>query len=217
LPAFALALLLGIALAQEPAFVPTGTLSADIDGVPVAFGTYITVVPEAAEAIEDARARALAGQLQGREVATATTITTEPLVMNGVIIMPATLTLELRGSVGAPERGRPDLRELVLSVRLDPTTLTWTGDPAQVSVAYHPERWSGTAHYQLAELTALELSVERTAEATLRVTGALTATLVWREGAFRVTIDPERTVVLTLNLAVDPVVGDAALAALLGN
>lgn len=216
-PALVLALLMTVAVAQEPVFHPTGTLDATIDGVPIAFGTYVTVVPEASEPIEDARARALAGRLVGREVATATTVTTEPLVVNGVVAMPATLTLELRGSVGAPERGRPDLRELVLGVRLDPATLAWTGDLEHVSVAYHPERWSGTAYYQLAELEVLELTVERASDTTLRATGRLEATLVWREGAFRVTVDPERTVHLAVDFVVDPVVGDEALAAVLGD
>ena len=202
--------------AQEPVYVSTGSLAASVDGEPVAFGTFVTVVPELAEPIEDARARALAGRLAGREVATATTITTEPLVMNDVVIMPATVTLELRGSVGAPERGRDDLRELVLGLRIDPDTLAWTGDPEQVSVAYHPERWSGTAYYQLSELHLLELIVERTSDTTLRASGRLEATLVWREGAFRVTVDADRTVALVVDIDVETVVGDAALAAALG-
>lgn len=208
---------LGSTLAQEPTYTPTGTLDATIDGVPAAFGTYVTVVPEPSEPLEDARARALAGQLVGREVATATTIATDPLVVNGVVAMAATLTLELRGSIGAPERGRDDLRELVLGIRLDPDTLAWTGDPEQVSVAYHPERWSGTAFYELLELTLLELDVERASDTTLRASGRLEATLVWRQGAFQVVYDPERTVVVAVDFAVDPVVGDEALAALLGD
>jgi hypothetical protein len=208
---------LGGAFAQEPTFTPTGTLDATVDGVPVAFGTYVTIVPEPSESIDDARARALAGRLVGREVATATTIATDPLVVNGVVAMAATLTLDLRGSVGAPERGRADLRELVLGIRLDPETLAWTGDPEHVSVAYHPERWSGTAFYQLQDLTSIELQVERASDTTLRATGRLEATLVWREGAFRVVFDPERTVVITVDFVVDPVVGDEALAALLGD
>jgi hypothetical protein len=177
----------------------------------------VTVVPEPSESIDDARARALAGQLVGREVATATTIATDPLVVNGVVAMAATLTLNLRGSVGAPARGRDDLRELVLGIRLDPETLAWTGDPEHVSVAYHPERWSGSAYYQLQELTLIELQVERASDTTLRATGRLEATLVWREGGFQVTFDPERTVAVTVDFVVDPVVGDEALAALLGN
>jgi hypothetical protein len=217
LAALAALVVLGHALAQEPVYEATGTLDATIDGVPVAFGTYVTVVPEAAEAIEDARARALAGRLVGREVATATTVATEPLVVNGVVAMPATLTIELRGSVGAPERGRDDLRELVLGIRLDPVTLTWTGDPEQVSVVFHPERWSATAHYQLQDLTLLELQVERVSDTALRATGRLEATLVWREGAFRPVVDPDRTVALTVAFTADPVVGDEALAAVLGD
>ncbi len=208
---------LGSALAQEPTYTPTGTLDATIDGVPVAFGTYVTVVPEPSESIDDARARALAGRLVGREVATATTIATDPLVVNGVVAMAATLTLDLRGSVGAPERGRDDRRELVLGIRLDPETLAWTGDPDHVSVAFHPERWSGSAYYQLQDLTLIELQVERASDTTLRATGRIEATLVWREGGFMVTFDPERTLALTVEFAVDPVVGDEALAALLGD
>lgn len=208
---------LGFALAQEPTYTPTGTLDATIDGDPVAFGTYVTVVPEPSETIEDARARALAGELVGREVATATTIATDPLVVNGVVAMAATLTLDLRGSVGAPARGREDLRELVIGIRLDPETLAWTGDPEHVSIAYHPERWSGTAFYQLQELTLIELNVERASDTTLRATGRLEATLVWRQGAFQVVFDPERTVAVAVDFAVDPVVGDEALAALLGD
>jgi hypothetical protein len=209
--------LVGPALAQEPVYTPTGTLDATVDGVPVAFGTYVTVVPEPSESIDDARARALAGRLVGREVATATTIATDPLVVNGVVAMAATLTLDLRGSVGAPERGRDDLRELVLGIRLGPETLAWTGDPEHVSVVYHPERWSGTAYFQLQELTGIELLVERTSDTTLRATGRIEAVLVWREGAFQVTFDPDRTVVLAVDFAIDPVVGDEALAALLGD
>ncbi len=217
LAASAMLVALGVALAQEPTYTPTGTLDATIDGAPVAFGTYVTVVPEPNESIDDARARALAGQLGGREVATATTIATDPLVVNGVVAMAATLTLDLRGSVGAPARGREDLRELVLGIRLDPEALAWTGDPEHVSVAYHPERWSGSAYYQLQELELIELHVERASDTTLRATGRLEATLVWREGGFRVTFDPERTVAIAVDFAIDPVVGDEALAALLGN
>lgn len=217
LAATAALLALGHALAQVPTYTPTGTLDATVDGAPVAFGTYVTVVPEAGEPLEDARARALAGRLVGREVATATAITTDPLVVNGVVAMAATLTLELRGSVGAPARGRDDLRELVLGIRLDPETLAWTGDPDQVSVAYHPERWSGTAYYQLQELHRIEVQVERTSDTTLRASGRLEATLVWRQGAFQVVVDPERTVTVAVDFEVDPVVGDEALAALLGN
>lgn len=202
--------------AQEPVFVATGSLDTTVDGEAVAFGTFVTVVPEPTEQIQDARARALAGRLAGSEVASATTITTEPLVMNDVVIMPATVTLELRASVGAPDRGRDDLRELVLGIRLDPATLAWTGDPEQVSIAYHPERWSGTAYYQLSELHLLELNVERASDTTLRATGRLEATLVWREGAFRVTVDADRTLALVVDFTVDPVVGDEALAAALG-
>ncbi|MFN2322040.1 MAG: hypothetical protein ABR510_03680 [Trueperaceae bacterium] len=205
------------ALAQEPTYAPTGTLDATVDGVPVAFSTYVTVVPEPSESIDDARARAVAGRLVGREVATATTVATDPLVVNGVVAMAATLTLNLRGSAGAPEYGRDDLRELVLGIRLDPETLAWTGDPENVSVAYHPERWSGSAFYQLQDLTLIELQVERASDTTLRATGRIEATLMWREGGFQVTFDPERTLTLTVDFAVDPVVGDEALAALLGD
>jgi hypothetical protein len=208
---------LGGALAQEPTYAPTGTLDATIDGVAAAFGTYVTVVPEPNETPDDARARALAGRLAGLEVATATTIATDPLVVQGVVAMAATLTLELRGSVGAPERGRADRRELVIGVRLDPETLAWTGDPDHVSVVYHPERWSGTAYYQLQELTALDLQVERASDTTLRASGRIEATLVWRQGAFQVTVDPDRTVSVTVAFEIDPVVGDEALAALLGD
>ena len=208
---------LGSALAQEPTYTPTGTLDATIDGVPVAFGTYVTVIPEPSESIDDARARALAGQLVGREVATATTVATDPLVVNGVVAMAATLTLDLRGSVGAPARGREDRRELVIGIRLDPETLAWTGDPAHVSVVFHPERWSGTAYYQLQELHLIELRVERVSDTTLRATGRLEATLAWRQGAFQVVVDPDRTVAVTVDFAVDPVVGDEALAGLLGD
>ena len=208
---------LGSALAQEPTYAPTGTLDATVDGVPVAFGTYVTLVPEPSESIDDARARALAGSLVGTEVATATTVATDPLVVNGVVAMAGTLTLDLRGSVGPPARGREDRRELVLGIRLDPETLAWTGDPDDVSVAYHPERWSGSAYYQLQDLTLIELQVERASDTTLRAIGRLEATLVWREGGFQVIFDPERTVALIVDFAVDPVVGDEALAALLGD
>lgn len=220
LPAHVLTLalaLLGAAAAQAPTYVTTGTLTATVDGVPVTFATFVTVVPEPSETIDDARARAVAGALVGREVATASAITTAPLVIGGLAAMPATLTVELRGSVGAPQRGREDLRELVLGIRLDPATLAWTGVPDQVSVAYHPDRWSGTAYYQLQDLVVLELTATATSPTALRVVGRLEATLVWREGAFQVRVDPSRTLALTVHFAVDPVVGDEALAALLGN
>ena len=204
------------ALAQAPAYLETGTLHASVDGEAVTLHTYVTVVPDNAEDVDDARARALAGSLAGREVATASTIVTPPLVMGGVVAMPATLTLELRGSVGAPERGRDDRRELVIGIRLDPDTLAWSGDPDHVSVAYHPERWSGTAYYQLHALERLELHlVEQTAERTLRVAGRLEATLVWRSGAFVVAFDLDRQVSLVVDFEADPVIGDEALTALL--
>lgn len=215
----ALALVLaltGAVSAQAPTFVPTGTLAATIDGVAATFATHVTVVPEPTETIDDARARAFAGALVGREVATATVITTAPLVVGGLVAMPATVTLELRGSVGAPERGREDLRALVIGIRLDPETLAWTGDPDHVSVAYHPERWSGTAYYQLQDLTILEIEAVATSPTTLRVAGRLEATLVWREGAFQVRVDPSRTLTLLVDFEADPVIGNEALAALLG-
>jgi hypothetical protein len=204
------------ALAQAPAYLETGTLLASVDGEAVTLHTHVTVVPDDAENVEDARARALAGSLAGREVATATAIVTPPLVVGGVVAMPATLTLELRGSVGAPERGRDDLRELVIGIRVDPDTLAWSGDPDHVSVAYHPERWSGTSYYQLHALERLELhTVEQTAERTLRVAGRLEATLVWRSGAFVVAFDLDRQVDLVVDFDIDPVIGDEALTALL--
>ncbi len=217
--ALALALVLaltGAAAAQAPTYVPTGALAATVDGVPVAFATHVTVVPEPAETLDDARARAIAGALVGREVATATARATAPMVVGGVVALPATLTIELRGSVGAPVRGRDDLRELVIGIRLDPETLAWTGDPDHVSVAYHPERWSGSSYYQLQDLTLLDLTVEVASPTTLRVAGRLEATLVWREGAFQVRVDPDRTVTLTVGFEADPVIGDQALSALLG-
>lgn len=213
--AVTVALAAGGARAQAPTYLPTGSLAAAVDGVATTFATHVTVVPESGEAIEDAQARALAGRLAGREVATATAIVTAPLVVGGVEAMPATLTIELRGSVGAPVRGRDDLRELVLGIRLDPATLAWTGDPDHVSVAYHPERWSGTAYYQLQDLAVLELVASPTSPATLRVAGRLEATLVWREGAFQVRVDPSRTLTLIVDFEADPVLGDQALAALL--
>jgi hypothetical protein len=219
LPAHALTLalaLLGAAAAQAPTYVATGTLTATVDGVLVNFATFVTVVPEPSETIDDARARAFAGALVGREVATATAITTPPLVVGEVVAMPATLTVELRGSVGAPKRDREDLRELVLGIRLDPATLAWTGVPDHVSVAYHPERWSGTAYYQLQDLVVLELTATAASPTALRVAGRLEATLVWREGAFQVRVDPSRTLALTVDFEVDPVIGNEALAALLG-
>lgn len=214
--AAALAIAAGGAHAQEPSYLPTGTLAATVDGVASAFATHVAVVPETGEAPEDARARALAGRLAGTEVATAVAIVTDPLVVGGVVAMPATLTIELRGSVGPPVRGRADLRELVLGIRLDPETLAWTGDPDHVSVAYHPERWSGTAYYQLLDLSLLDLRVEAGSERGLRVAGRLEATLVWREGAFQVRVDPSRTLALTLEFQVDPVIGGDTLADLLG-
>jgi hypothetical protein len=208
--------LTGAAAAQAPTYVPTGTLAATIDGVPATFATHVTVVPEPTETLDDARARALAGALVGREVATATAKATAPLVIGGLVAMPSTLTIELRGNVGAPIRGRDDLRELVLGIRLDPETLAWTGDPDHVSVAYHPERWSGTSYYQLQELTLLDLRVEVASPTALRVAGRVEATLVWREGAFQVRVDLDRTVTLTVDFEADPVLGDQALSSLLG-
>lgn len=208
--------LTGPALAQAPEYLETGTLHASVDGMVVTLHTYVTAVPDEAEGIADARARALAGRLAGREVATATTIVTPPLVVGETVVFPSTLTVELRGSVGAPERGRDDRRELVIGIRLDPDTLAWSGDPDHVSVAYHPERWSGTAYYQLHALRLLELQhVEATSDTTLRIAGRLEATLVWRSGAFVVAFDLDRQADLVVDFEVDPVIGDEALTALL--
>jgi hypothetical protein len=208
--------LAGHTLAQAPEYLETGTLRATVGGESVTLHTYVTLVPDGAEGIDDARARALAGSLAGREVATATTIVTPPLIVGDVVAMPATLTVVLRGSVGAPERGRGDLRELVIGVRVDPDTLRWSGDPDHVSVAYHPERWSGTSYYQLHALEHLELSrVEQTSERTLGVSGRLEATLVWRSGGFMVEFDLGRQVELVVDFDVDPVIGDEALTELL--
>lgn len=206
----------GPALAQAPAYLETGSLRASIDGEAVTLHTYVTVVPDTAENVDDARARALAGSLSGREVATATAIVTPPLVVGGVVAMPATLTLELRGSVGAPERGRDDLRELVIGIRVDPDTLAWSGDPAHVSVAYHPERWSGSSYYELHALERLELHhVEQTSERTMRAAGRLEATLVWRSGAFVVAFDLDRQIDLVVDFDIHTVIGDEALTELL--
>ena len=213
--AAALAIAAGGAHAQESSYLPTGTLAAAVDGVASTFATHVTVVPEPGEAPEDARARALAGRLAGTEVATAVAIVTDPLVVGGVVAMALSRRQRI-GSVGPPVRGRADLRELVLGIRLDPETLAWTGDPDHVSVAYHPERWSGTAYYQLLDLSLLDLRVEAGSERGLRVAGRLEATLVWREGAFQVRVDPSRTLALTLEFQVDPVIGGDTLADLLG-
>ena len=209
-----LALLAGSTLAQAPVYVPTGTLAATIDGEPIAFATHANLVPEPGTTIADADARALAERLTGREVNTASFVVTDPLVVGGVTAFPATLTVSLRAMVAPDDRN--ERRELVLSFGLDPATLAWDGDPRRVAIEFHPERWRATAHYQLLELHAFELTVvEAVAPHVLRVAGRLTATLVWREGAFQVTVDPTNTVELTLDFEADPVVGDDVLVPLL--
>lgn len=211
-----LALLASSTLAQAPVYVPTGTLAAIIDGEPIAFATHANLVPEPGAAIGDAAAdaRALAAALTGREVNTASFRYSEPLVVGGVTALPATLFVQLRARV-APD-SREERRELVLSFALDPETLAWDGDPGRVSVEFHPERWRATAHYQLLELRAFELTlVEAVEPHALRIAGRLAATLAWREGAFQVTVDPTRSVELMVEFEAFPVAGDDVLGPLL--
>jgi len=211
------ALLFGAASAQAPAvvYVPTGTLTATLDGATVVFSTHANLVPTTdTEAIADADARALAETLTGREVNTASFIATEPLVVGGITAMPATLTVVLRAMVAPDDRS--ERRELVLSFGLDPATLAPLDDFGRVSVEYHPERWRATAHYVILDLRLFDLTLlDVVAPHVLRVAGRLEATLAWRSGAFQVTIDPTDTVELLLDFEAYPVVGDDVLVPLI--
>jgi hypothetical protein len=211
------AVLVGGAAAQAPAvvYVPTGTLTATIDGEAVVFATHAHLVPTTdTAAIRDADARALAETLTGREVNTASFVYTEPLVVNGITAMPATLTVVLRAKV-APD-DRDERRELVLSFGLDPVTLAPLDDPRRVSVEYHPERWRATAHYVLLDLRVFDVTLLEAVEPhALRAAGRLEATLAWRSGSFQATIDPADSVELRLDFEAYPVVGDDVLVPLL--
>jgi hypothetical protein len=134
-PAWLLAPLLGLAVAQAPLFVPTGTLAATIDGAAVVFRTHANLVPEA-DAPEGASADvdALMARLTGREVNGASFIVTEPLVVGGVTTFPATMTVALRAMVAPDDRS--DRRELVIAFRVDPTSLAWDGDAQGVAVEF---------------------------------------------------------------------------------
>jgi hypothetical protein len=196
-------------LAQAPVFVPTGTLAATIDGAAVVFRTHANLVPEA-DAPEGASAdvEARLGRLTGREVNGASFVVTEPLVVGGVTTFPATMTVALRAMVAPDDRS--DRRELVIAFRVDPTSLAWEGDG--VTVEYHPERWRATAHYQLLELHAFEVTrIEAVEPHALRVAGRLVATLAWREGAFQSVVDPTNTVELDVEFEAYPVTGDEVL------
>lgn len=211
-----LVLMAGTVLAQGPVvYVPTGSLRAEIDGAPLVFATHANLVPEGAgAAIADPDARALAAALSGREVNTASFTYSALVVVGGVTALPASLFVQLRGRV-EPD-SREERRELVLSFALDPDTLAWDGDPHRVRVEFHPERWRATAHYQLLELHAFELTLAEPADGhVLRVAGRLAATLAWREGAFQAVVDPGRSVELVVDFEAFPVVGDDVLGPLL--
>jgi hypothetical protein len=207
------ALIVGAASAQASAvvYVPTGILTATIDGETVVFSTHANLVPTTdTAAIANADARALAETLTGREVNTASFVATEPLVVNGITALPATLTVVLRAMVAPDDRS--ERRELVLSFGLDPATLAPLGEPARVSVEFHPERWRATAHYVILDLRLFDLTlVEAVEPHVLRVAGRLEATLAWRSGTFQATIDPTDTVELLLEFEADPVTGDDVL------
>ena len=214
-PAWLLAALLGLASAQAPVFVPTGTLAATIDGVAIVFRTHANLVPET-DAPEGASADvdALLGRLTGREVNGASFIVTEPLVVGGVTTFPATMTVDLRAMVAPDDRS--DRRELVIAFRVDPTSLSWDGDAQGVAIEFHPERWRATAHYQLLELHAFEVTRIETVEPhALRVAGRLAATLAWREGAFQSVVDATNTVELAVEFEAYPVTGDDVLVPLI--
>jgi hypothetical protein len=174
-PAWLLAPLLGLggALAQAPIFVPTGVLTATIDGTTVVFRPHANLVPETdAEASTDASVDALIERLSGREVNGASFIVTEPLVVGDVTAFPATMTVNLRAMVAPDDRS--DRRELVIGFGVDPDTLAWDGDEGRVAVEFHPERWRATAHYQLLELHAFEVTrLEAVEPHALRVAGRL--------------------------------------------
>ncbi len=211
------ALVLGAAVAQTPAvvYVPTGTLTATIDGATVVFSTHANLVPTVdTDSIENADARALLESLTGREVNTASFVATEALVVNGVVAVPATLTVVLSAMV-APD-DRDERRELVLGFGLDPATLAPFDDPDRISIEFHPERWRATAHYVILDLRHFELTlVEAVEPHVLRVAGRLEATLAWRSGGFQATIDPADTVELLLDFEAYPVVGDDILVPLI--
>lgn len=208
------ALMAGVALAQAPVYVPTGTLDASLDGGAVRFSTHANLVPEPGSPIQDASAADLAEALSGYEVNTASFVYVEPMVIGGVTALPASLTVVLRGAIDPGSRD--DRRELVVSFGLDPVTLQWDGREERVAVAFHPERWSASAYYEVLELRAFELTaVEATDAHVLRVAGRLEATLVWRQGAFQVTVDPTNTVDVTVVFTAYPVAGDEVLVPLL--
>jgi hypothetical protein len=207
-------LVTGIALAQAPVYVPTGTLDADIDGGVVVFRTHANLVPEPGSVVADAAAADLVETLSGREVNTASFVYVDAMVVGGVTALPASLTVVLRGAIDPGSRD--DRRELVVSFGLDPVTLAWDAREERVAVAYHPERWSASAYYQVLELHAFELTlVEAERTHVLRVAGRLEATLAWRQGAFQVTVDPTNTVALAVDFVAFPVVGDDVLVPLL--
>jgi len=214
-PAWLLAPLLGLALAQAPVFVPTGTLAATVDGVAIVFRTHANLVPDVdTPAGTSADADGLTQLLTGREVNGASFIVTEPLVVGDVTAFPATMTISLRAMVVPDDRS--DRRELVIGFGVDPTTFAWDGDPSRVAIEFHPERWRATTHYQLLELHAFEVTrIEAIEPHALRVAGRLTATLAWREGAFQSVVDPTNTVEVTVDFEAYPVTGDDVLAPLL--
>ena len=214
-PAWLLVPFLGLAFAQAPIHVPTGTLTTTIDGVTIVFRTHANLVPEAdAPADASADASALMERLTGREVNGASFIVTEPLVVGDVTAFPATMTVSLRAMVAPDDRS--DRRELVIGFGVDPTSLTWDGDMHRVAVEFHPERWRATAHYQLLELHAFEVTrIEAVEPHALRVAGRLVATLAWREGTFQSVVDATNTVELTVDFEAYPVTGDDVLAPLI--
>jgi hypothetical protein len=214
-PAWLLAPLLGLAWAQAPIFVPTGALTATIDGTTIVFRPHANLVPETdAEAPADASVDALIERLSGREVNGASFIVTEPLVVGDITAFPATMTVNLRAMVAPDDRS--DRRELVIGFGVDPDTLAWDGDEGRVAVEFHPERWRATAHYQLLELHAFEVTrLEAVEPHALRVAGRLVATLAWREGAFQSVVDATNTVELTVDFEAYPVTGDDVLTPLL--
>lgn len=205
---------LAAASAQStPAWVPTGTLEAVIDGKSFVMHSYATVVPEdAAERASTPEARELLEKLAGTEQNSATWMVTEPFEMGGMVLFEAMMfvTIDTRSSEDpSAESGQIDV-----NFQLDMDTLELVTDN-DVEVRYFPTGWDLYDFYALTEGALILDNVEVADEHTLVISGTISGIMSHQE-SIAIEHNAADTLPFEATFSIERVSGSALLPELLG-